>query len=51
MTSNNGVETPDNVDEFEHETTGMASYLRRPAIDPDTEERQRKTYLYHGTST
>ena len=51
MTSNSGISPPDNVDEFEQETAGMASYLRRPDVDPDTEERQRKTYLYHGTST
>ena len=49
MTSNSGINP---VDTDEYETVGlagMASWLRRPDVDPDTERKQHRTFLYHGT--
>ncbi len=49
MTSNSGI-LPVDTDDFEQVGfAGMASWLRRPDVDPDTEAKQKRTFLYHGT--
>ncbi len=49
MTSNSGRNAT-TTDEFDTVgQMGMASWLRRPDVDPELERKQHKTFLYHGT--